>query len=628
MGDIENARRKSRERFSTSSRIPDPLEGIVPGDNRFERYRFFAHDIIGQIWPFLSDSLSRESPPPYCRYIWSAREPNNQYSSHNMVPDAVDISQIAPEDFELLVNYAGQDYVRTRFVSGSLLEHLKNGQTVISGGGSCIAETGDMTVINLLRDSLTKRYGHISEKHDQLLSWFGREIIRRNPTMTQISGASLGGQDGVVLLVESDMWSETFASLGIPKEEALPMVLGAYEKVYDSFRKRSQLINPGSTVVPVNFDELDLPNRVRQWLRSFGCEWDERIRVFEVIYTYGADTMPDAVKQALYKRLQKNNTEEHSDTIDGWLSSRMWARAKQADHFIAEENSGVHVRDIQQSIDSAIPFPKRFDIPQQELARLSPQKREDYQVRINHYTALIKMLRWVWNQHQNNGSTPSIGALGFADLPGPHNYVAHQFPDWGGPIGALIQEIGWAYDIDAAKTILLRYLDSEQRLHRLNFSSHFAYLQRFFSAPPEEDVLEMNSIRENLGLISVRIKDGLIREEEKGRLAQEREQLKNRLDQLQGQELNPFPLRENPFIHHSMQFLWDQDFCLFLKRAVDIEKSVKEKRFTKDQGKGIMRNLMGTIFPKLQAYYGYFYGISEFEETALLLRNQKVIDIS
>jgi len=71
---------------------------------------------------------------------------------------------------------------------------------------------------------------------------------------------------------------------------------------------------------------------------------------------------------------------------------------------------------------------------------------------------------------------------------------------------------------------------------------------------------------------------------------------------------NPFPLTDNPFIHHAMQFLWDSDFVVFLKEAVKIQEGRLHSEVSKDEAVARMKNLVGQIYPKLEAYLKYLYG--------------------
>ncbi|MBI3620166.1 hypothetical protein HY214_03435 [Candidatus Roizmanbacteria bacterium] len=116
-----------------------------------------------------------------------------------------------------------------------------------------------------------------------------------------------------------------------------------------------------------------------------------------------------------------------------------------------------------------------------------------------------------------------------------------------------------------------------------------------------------------------------------------------------------FPLHDNPYIHHAMQFLWDSDFVKFMIKAVEIQTKLSEGRAQIAQqiaelrspngSSGVddkktsadltneenrlkagsneeMRGLMASIFPKLEAYILYLYGRIDYPEA---VRNSRVL---
>jgi hypothetical protein len=64
-----------------------------------------------------------------------------------------------------------------------------------------------------------------------------------------------------------------------------------------------------------------------------------------------------------------------------------------------------------------------------------------------------------------------------------------------------------------------------------------------------------------------------------------------------------FPLQENPFITHALNFTWDPDCRRFLKDAVDITEEVKDP----SEREALVRSSMTRIYPKIRAYYDYIY---------------------
>lgn len=85
-----------------------------------------------------------------------------------------------------------------------------------------------------------------------------------------------------------------------------------------------------------------------------------------------------------------------------------------------------------------------------------------------------------------------------------------------------------------------------------------------------------------------------------------------------------FPLSENPFVHHAMQFLWDPDFAVFMREAVRIQEGRASGEIKKDDSNEQMRQLMGKVYPKLEAYVNYLFGRSEYPSemrSAQLLSN-------
>lgn len=98
------------------------------------------------------------------------------------------------------------------------------------------------------------------------------------------------------------------------------------------------------------------------------------------------------------------------------------------------------------------------------------------------------------------------------------------------------------------------------------------------------------------------------------------EQIKAGLSAISNQNL--FPLNDNPFIHHTMQFLWDPDFVIFMREAVNIQGQRSNKTIEKDESNEKMRALTEKIYPKLETYINYLYGRINYPHQ---MRNSRIM---
>jgi hypothetical protein len=102
-------------------------------------------------------------------------------------------------------------------------------------------------------------------------------------------------------------------------------------------------------------------------------------------------------------------------------------------------------------------------------------------------------------------------------------------------------------------------------------------------------------------------------------------EIKKQLSQLSGPAY--FPLNNNPFIHHAMNFLWDPDFVVFMREAVVVQQRRMQKVIDRDASNEQMNRLMNHIYPKLEMYLNYLYGRTDYPHimrNARLLSDEKI----
>ncbi|HLD26716.1 MAG TPA: hypothetical protein VJB63_02055 [Patescibacteria group bacterium] len=629
--------------------IADPLEGIIEGNNRQERYTRFINEIIAKIWsPDRQSGRWGEYNDDLFRSTRFSQGDIHGYTQSS--PFGIDPQFISNEQFEKAIAHLDTpDYVRVRSIPPQI---YNQDITCVPAGGSCVIETYGMRIINEIQKGINDK--KISSEY---LTDFVRSSIDIAPTITHISGALLGGHTNAVHYIESDMWTEKITEYGVPQEEAHRIVNDAYERIHDAVARRTRLINPEATLIKVNFDELYLTQAIHKWFDSFGMLFDPRYRVAEVIYTYDGPKQLDLLKNALHKQLENRQLgEREKSAIENILHSSYHMRVKQIDHLRW----------------GSMKLPKEFIVGQRPL---TPEEQEKYE-KDYAYRMGIHIMKAVYEAHKNKNST-SI-AVGFADMPSFHNEVQHE-----------------------SRT----HINTPARLHRHNIDGHLEFLRSYTVNNGDERqklLKEMNGLQNQILPFTIALKaskktldtigkklsqydntikknqkiiDGLeimlsspsmeIADTEKALASHKRELLQAQTDQIRQHKMmkdaeyqkaldayndaqnncdayaeiqtrinqtkmrlseingpNCFPLNDNPFIHHAMQFLWDHDFVVFMKDAVKIQSEYEKKTIQKDEASYQLKTLMIKIYPKLESYIHYLYGIVEYP---YVMRNNKVM---
>lgn len=749
------------------SEIPDPLEGVIEGQSRKERYDRFATEVLAKIWPQNSESGE------YGDDLWrpSRFDAGDVSGYTHFSPLGKDPLNLTTEEFEAMVaNLGTPDYVRVRSIPPQL---LNLDTTIIPVGGSCVIETWGMKNMADINAGIAD--GKIDES---IRPQVAKAIAEFAPTISHISGAMLTGQEAGVHYVESDMWAERLISYGIPQDEARDLVANAYERINAAVARRAKLINPDSTIINVNFDEMPIQEAVNRWFDRMKLAYDPSVRVVEVMHTYIGPEQRDILKDALQVRIETDHlTDKEKEIARNLLQRDLHVRGKQIDH----------------GRWGSMNLPKEVILGQREM---TPDERAkfdtDYPYRMG-----VMIMRDVRDTHIKGEANAVY--VGFADIPGPKNYIQHESRHVGVDFVGVPGTEEFANSLQASLT-------TAERLHRGNVDEHLEFLKKYTidvqiarrelidrkntlltdvspvlkmkkdddlklsntqrglekadaniaaqqavldfadylvspsAQKPSEAILQtaktlkeqrtrvLGGIQkkpaENLAdedkqdleqlpeIIKVleaieqdeekpvlsnqahkamgRIVTGTSRElkrlhEDKTRkeaelLAQQdkiawNQQLVDHIQPIQEQiqqidaEIKQlgvrsyFPLSDNPFVHHAMQFLWDPDFAAFLQKAVAtyeplvqvrrerseieapvsliraeeeekkrnggqvdasrikkaeeaIAPRVKELKQKETQGKPVsienMRGLMEQIYPKLEAYIKYLYGHTDY----------------
>ncbi len=753
----------TREKVRRILDIPDPLEGVIEGATRRERYVNFWTDVVAKIWP--ENSSSGE----YGDDLWrSTRYDNGDISGYTQfAPRGRDPRNLTEEEFENVVGNLGTaDYVRVRNVPEQLLE---KDVTIAPSGGSCAIETWGMKSMADISAAVSD--GRLDQS---VQSDTARRIVELAPTITHASGAMLSGQDFGIHYVESDMWTQRIASYGMPEEESRQLIDEAYKRINEIVLRRAQLINPTARILNINFDEMPLQQAVESWFAELGIGYDPKTRVAEVIYTYIGPYQKQLLEQALNERL-----------INGALSP---SDAQAALNLLHRDFHG-RGKQIDHGRWGSMKLPKEVIVDQRDM---SSDEREKYDADYPYGTG-IRIMQDV-HASQHNGSATAV-YVGFADLPGPKSLVAHESRDFGVDFKGVAGTPEFAASLEESLT-------TPARLHRGNVSGHLTYLSTWtqdvqhvrsrliaeksallaelqpIQRAKREDEIKLAAIVRGIEKQSAQVEsqktvllfinylqsvdnagkpdqqqkaiaktireqrekllttasqksdsvttedledlellpsliDFLVQVEEGGekpvpsdvilralnrlsngtQKAVERLQLdieKRRDEQVKyegkiaghAQKLDPaklekttqidaeikelcvrsyFPLSDNPFIHHAMQFLWDPDFAEFLKQAVSHQKAIaaarseanqkrieilavqnnesiaeaekaakplldelkrKETEVKRASGEA-MRQAMKTIYPKLESYILYLYDKIEYPTH---MRNSRVYD--
>lgn len=477
--------------------IPDPLERVVEGENRYERYRRFIINVLGKIWPPTSDSGN------YGNDFWRSNRYDERFSPDanqnewiddytQFSPKGIDPLNLTAEEFETVVQNLGTaDYVRIRSIPPQLLQP---GVSAVLAGGSCALETNVMhtladikTYIKSLNKSLStpdyndpeKNKNEIDkiDKNKKRLVNFVRSALAIAPTITHISGALLGGHDVGVHYWETDMWRERLEKeYGLPQDEAEQAVFAAYQRIHEAVQRRSLLINPNSIILEVNFDELELPAAIKSWAASMNLYLDDldninNYRVIEVIYTYVGPEQLDLLKKALQKKQEQGTlTKEELAAANTVMEGNLHVRVKQIDHL----NWGS------------------MDLPEEVIMGLRPlneqeqvKYQEDYPYRMG-----ITVMSDVYQRHTYDNPTSCV--VGFSDLPTFGNGVQHESRN----VGFIFK--GESPDDPNFFESLDQQLHHPARLNQLNINEHLAYLKKYtvdVSEQRRELLTEMNMLR-------------------------------------------------------------------------------------------------------------------------------------
>lgn len=735
------------DNIAIRSNVPDPLEGIIEGGTRHERYVRFFKDVLSEIWP--ESPESGEYGDDLHRSIRFDRGDGDISGFTQFGPHNRDLTNLTPKEFEIAVDNLGPDYLRVR----SVPPHILNPDiTVIPTGGSCVIETAGMRTIADLKRGIKKGFFT-----NQDLTKFVRGISEVAPTITHISGGVLGGQDALVHLIESDMWSDSLIKYGLTRNEAIKLVNSAYDRINEALARRSKLINPNSKILLVNFDELGLNKPIQDWINSIGDVYNPENRIQEVIYTYVGPQQLHLLKQALKAHMQAGLFTPEEETIaERLLNVTYQLRIKQIDHgrfksmnLPKEVITGV--RDLTEA--ERVKMFGDENNPPDEIYRLG--------------TLLMKDVY----DMQRNGTATALFA-GFADLPTSGNQIQHESRDAGTPFKGQPGDNNFLNSVEVQ-------LSNPAKLHRNNIGLHLAYLRTYLQDDQvrrtaliqEKNVLlprvnphikheaELNKRHENctskiekysaelllqekvlqlidylrhpedspspdlidtanklkrqkiealnrlkskkndlskedredlnqipilifaleiielgniphvdLSQISNELQDTEItaqksmsnlrelinnKNTEKVDIEGQNEEVQRGLEDLRPdldriQEITEalnqisaqslFPLSDNPFIHHAINFLWDPDFIYFMSEAVRIQKSQREeyanlnngdaklfKKEIRERNNNAMRALLTKIFPKLEAYLLYFYGKID-DERAFEFRQTRILN--
>ncbi len=555
--------------------IPDPLEGVMEGETRLQRYQKFTK-VLEDIWPQYG-----ENSGSYAEDFFRARDhaAGNFDAYSNISPYAVDLAHLDPDAFDVAVHNLGTpDYVRVRHVPPIF---STNGKVPLPVGGSCILET------HAMRTATELQVG----EHKSQLADFARAVVEMAPTITHISGAMLGGQkEGTVHFNESDMWISRLVGYGIPQDEAQQIVLGAYSRINEAVERRNKLINPLSTTIHVDFDELDLQPAIKSWFDEIGIRYDPSFRLSEVAYTYVGPNQLSLLKRALNIKIESGalTPEQIAVAREMINTATHHARMKQVDH--TRDSSGV---------PGSIVTGHR-DLTDEERQR----HKESYAFR-----TILALMRDV---HRRREDSTSVVA-GFADIPSG-NSVMHETRSVGYRFSGLPGD-------PSHEASVHQQLTNPARLHRGNVDEHLEYLRAHLKDPSTKKELVEERIK-NIAIAKNLGNDQDVRDAAVQKSAEVGEEIKKYRSLL--------PLSDNPYIQHAMQFLFDPDFARLIKEAVGAQQKYqtgKKEKNTEAQAEAQqgLYELCSQIYPKLEAYILYLYGRSDYP---FEMRNSQILKVA
>jgi|GEM_PF-3939596 len=722
---IENIRTidKQGPEQTTQAMVRDPLERIIEGANRHERFKTFHANYLGHIWPI--DVRKGASPSDYAvdMHAVSRLHAGDISGYQEFSPNALNPRTLSASTFEIVVQNLGTpDYVRVVSVPPQLTEPI----SVVPTGGSCIvAETSGMRTMSQLEKAEEPL---IHEPTGQpMTTYVADRLIAMAPTITHLSGAVGSGQDVTIHYEETGMWTAKAKQWGV--ENAEGKVGAAYRRAHEAIQRRASLINPDAVVVPLDFDELPLGEAIGEWFTEHGLEYRPEYRVAEVVYTYKGPKLLEHVQAALIRRLEMDNVPVVvREKLSAILMATHILRIKQNDH---------------------LEWGKEMKLPLDVITGGRPLTPEEVADQSDPYffetaTGLMKVI------HDTDPTSTSL-LVGMLDLPGYNGTIQHQDRKMG------VDFTGQPNDKDTTAYLasIEASLDNPRRLHNNNVEEHLAFLTGYLQAedptrrldliqqkgpligkraekgkavkkldgeirglhgtsdtlmkklhdemeahalmeymitvsdqpPTEAQQARAHRMRSKMAaeMLTLRTKanEGSITDNEQAELTQleavkvafdavsdgekpvlldavheyivgmaeessrivieeiptrqaeiaqtielkTREQEESQreweileadaaaLDELIAQEKlpSPFPLAENPYIQHAMQFLWDSDFVAFMKHSVDLDKTfaTDEKKtdpYVRADYHNKMRALMATVHQKLEAYVLYMYG--------------------
>ncbi len=457
--------------------IPDPLEGIIEGNNRHERYANYVTLVLGKIWPPTSESGEYGDDfwrsARYDKRLQPDSLPADWISGYTQFsPQGRDPLNLTPEQFETVVENLGtSDYIRMRSIPPQIMEP---GVSLAQVGGSCAIETNGMRTladisahIDILKSQLTDP--PIGSENATILTQIGvdrrllvdfaKTSVAMAPTVSHISGAMLGGYDVGIHYLETDMWTERLIKeFGITHAEAAPMILDAYHRIHDAVQRRSKLINPNSKILAVNFDELKLDPVINKWAVSMDLDLNDH-RVIEVIYTYIGPEQLSLLKEAVCERQEHGQlTEEQLLAAETIMDAYLHVRGKQMDHLRWGS----------------------MNLPKEVIMGLRPMNDEEQQKFKTDYAYRMGVIIMADVYRRHTEGKPTSVALGFADLPAQGNGVQHESRD----VGFIFN--GQSPDQSEFMESVWQQLNNPARLNRLNVDAHLALLRRYTIDPTEQ----------------------------------------------------------------------------------------------------------------------------------------------
>lgn len=380
-------------------------------------------------WPYTERSS-------FSKDVWRSLTNNSSgifQSGLNMMPCSTAPYSLLKNEFEKFQNIiSSDDFLRVNTIDPIINTSNK---TYMHVGGSCAIETGLVILINLTENS-PKRIENILEAADIA------------PTFTHISGATLGGNNISVHLLETELWIQQLTSWGVKKEEAKIKVEGAFERIAKAVQKRSELINPDSNILNIDYKDIKTEEATLKWSRQFEVNYNDDARLLQVLYTYLGDSLSENIFSAIKRNEFKNYASRPTQNIVEAINPEFIPmRTKQVDHLNASPLLEIPLTEIAKNINEPITFPERLKRNPSSSFR---------------YSSVLKMLRWNYYESINNKNHNVLS--GFIDIPFGDK-PAHQKVDWRTDMKGLNR--------------LESSISSIYRLNNKNIYQHFELLEEF-----------------------------------------------------------------------------------------------------------------------------------------------------